>query len=361
MADDADRARGGVSLDAVREAFGLAAHELQAFDPARPRFDAQRPLLVLPGQMAAAAARIAERYPEAHPARALIGGAARPCPARDLPRSAGAWLVAALAPHADLRAADGLRAIMARLCGPDGCPWDGAQTHESLRGALLEESYEAVEAIDRGDAGGLREELGDLLMQIVFHSTIAEATGAFTLDDVVEAVNRKLLRRHPHVFAGEKARDADAVWARWDEIKAQERAAGGGDGSPASALASLPRALPALQRAQTLAGRAARAGLGPPEPAPLDALDAALRALREADPSGGRRAGRLGALLWAAVRYARAHGIDAESALRERTQRFAEAAGAPSGGQPARREPRRVSSGPARGAARPSAEPQEEP
>ena len=162
---------------------------------------------------------------------------------------------------ADTRTVAGLRAIMARLYAPGGCPWDAEQTHESLRSSLIEESYEAVEAIERGDLAGLSEELGDLLMQIVFHTTIAEAAGEFSFDELVEAICRKMLRRHPHVFAGEEASDSSEVWARWEAIKAQERADAGADESPASALASLPRALPALQRAQSLIGRAERSAI----------------------------------------------------------------------------------------------------
>ena len=225
----------------------------------------------------------------------------------------------------DTQSVDGLRAIMARLYAPGGCPWDGEQTHESLRGSLIEEGYEAVEAIDRGDLAGLSEELGDLLIQIVFHTTIAEAAGDFSFDEVVEAICLKMLRRHPHVFGGEQASDSSEVWARWEEIKAQERAESGADESPASALASLPRALPALQRAQSLIGRAERSGIAPADAPPLDALGAAVEALRAQDGANAdTREEALGALLWAVTRYARAHDIDAESALRERAGRYIE-------------------------------------
>ena len=227
----------------------------------------------------------------------------------------------------DTQSVDGLRAIMARLYAPGGCPWDGEQTHESLRGSLIEEGYEAVEAIDRGDLAGLSEELGDLLMQIVFHTTIAEAAGDFSFDEVVEAICLKMLRRHPHVFGGEQASDSSEVWARWEEIKARERAESGADESPASALASLPRALPALQRAQSLIGRAERSGIAPADAPPLEALGAAVEALQahEGAESADTREEALGALLWAVARYARAHDIDAESALRERAGRYIEA------------------------------------
>ncbi len=228
---------------------------------------------------------------------------------------------------ADTRSVAGLRAIMARLYAPGGCPWDSEQTHESLRGSLIEESYEAVEAIERGDLAGLSEELGDLLMQIVFHTTIAEAAGEFSFDELVEAICRKMLRRHPHVFAGEEASDSSEVWARWEAIKAQERADAGADESPASALASLPRALPALQRAQSLIGRAERSAIAPPDAPPLEALGGALEGLRaqEGDGDARDRDELLGALLWAAARYARAHDLDAEGVLRERANAFIDA------------------------------------
>ena len=222
---------------------------------------------------------------------------------------------------------DGLRAIMARLLGPGGCPWDREQTHESLRPHLIEEAYEAAEAIDRGDAAALREELGDLLMQVHFHAALAEAAGAFALEDVIASAADKLVRRHPHVFGDDDAGGPDEIWARWDAIKAAERAAAGGDGANASPFASLPAALPALQRAQSVQGRAARAGLG----AAPDGEEAALAAVSEAASAlggapEGERGERLGALLWAAAAWARAAGLDAESALRERTARFAAAA-----------------------------------
>ena len=221
-----------------------------------------------------------------------------------------------------MRALAGLRAIMERLLGPDGCPWDREQTHESLRGSLIEEAYEAVEAIDRGSSDELREELGDLLMQVFFHAAIAEAGGAFAIEDVVEAIARKMVRRHPHVFADAEAGDAAALWARWDAIKSEERAAAGKAGADDSPFASLPAALPALQRAQSLQGRAARAGIGEPASGrtPGEDLESALAGLAAA--TEGERGERLGALLWAAAAYARREDLDAESALRAASARF---------------------------------------
>ena len=313
------------SLDTILDAFGLAPSEVQAFDPAHPHVDAQRTLLVLAAQREPAAAVIAERYPPAHGVMSLTteGVTETTTDALDPGDPAEAWLVSPLAPEQDARSLEGLRGIMERLYSPDGCPWDYDQTHESLRSYLIEESYEAIEAIDRGDLDGLREELGDILLQVFFHAVVAQASGAFTLDDIAETIVRKMVRRHPHVFGdAERGSTAEEQWTRWDAIKAAERAEAGKSGDEDSPFASLPVALPALQRAQSVLGRATRAGLGeaPSAGAALPALAAAIEAL--AGAPAGERDERLGALLWAAAAYARAEDVDAEGALRERTTRF---------------------------------------
>lgn len=313
------------SLDTILDALGLAPSEVQAFDPAHPHVDAQRPLLILAPQREPAASAIAERYPLGHRVMSLTteGVTETTTDALDPGDRAEAWLVSPLAPEQDARSLEGLRGIMERLYSPDGCPWDYDQTHESLRSYLIEESYEAIEAIDRGDLEGLREELGDILLQVFFHAVVAQASGAFTLDDVAETIVRKMVRRHPHVFGdAERGSTAEEQWTRWDAIKAAERAEAGKSGEDDSPFASLPVALPALQRAQSVLGRAARAGLGeaPSAGAALPALAAAIEAL--VDAPAAERDERLGALLWAAAAYARAEDVDAESALRERTTRF---------------------------------------
>ncbi len=313
------------SLDTVIDAFGLAPSEVQAFDPAHPRVDAQRPLLVLAPQWEPVMPVIADRYPLGHRVMSLTAGrlTETTTDALDPGAAADAWLVAPLAPEQDARSLEGLRGVMEQLYSPDGCPWDYDQTHESLRSYLIEESYEAIEAIDRGDLDGLREELGDILLQVFFHAVVAQTSGAFTLDDVAETIVRKMVRRHPHVFGdADRGSTAEEQWTRWDQIKAAERAEAGKSGEDDSPFASLPVALPALQRAQSVLGRAARAGLGeaPSAGSGLAALAAALEALAEADTA--ERGERLGALLWAAAAWARAEDVDAESALRERTARF---------------------------------------
>ena len=147
-----------------------------------------------------------------------------------------------------------LREIIARLRAPDGCPWDREQTHSSLRSSLIEESYEVVDAIEHGDDAHLCEELGDLLLQVVFHADIAQERGAFTYEDIEATVCKKLLRRHPHVFSDASAQDSAEVLRQWEQIKRKEK----GDG--ASIMDGADRALPALMQAQNVQRKAARIG-----------------------------------------------------------------------------------------------------
>lgn len=162
------------------------------------------------------------------------------------------------------RALDQLLAVMARLRAPDGCPWDRAQDHRSLRHHAVEEVYELLDAIEAGDDTEMAEELGDLLLQIVFHCQMAAERGAFDFETVARRLVDKLIHRHPHVFGDARARTAAAVWEQWDRLKHAEKA-----GTPrqrASALDGIPRHLPALMRAQKLWKKARRAGLAEPPP-----------------------------------------------------------------------------------------------
>jgi MazG family protein len=312
------------SLDSLLAAFALSPHEVQVFDPAHPAFDAQRPLLVLGQQFDEAAPVIAERYPATHSARGASAGNVADAAVGSLPASADAWLIAALPAELDARAFAGLRAVMERLYGPDGCPWDREQTHESLRRYTLEETYELVDAIDRGDVGEMREELGDLLAHILMHTSIAQESGEFRLEDAIESSVTKMVRRHPHVFANEQYESTDALLDRWDEIKAEER---GTKGEPAEeapgALDSVPAAAPALMRSQALIARALRAGLGAPAGNARGRLLDAVDSLSD-EPTDVE----IGALLWHAVEVAREADVDAEEALREVAGRFAAGFGA---------------------------------
>src|SRR5438128_43874 len=152
--------------------------------------------------------------------------------------------------------------IMARLRGPGGCPWDREQTPETLRPYLVEETYEVLDALDRGEPSAVRDELGDLLLQIVFQSELAAEAGRFTIADVARAIADKLVRRHPHVFGDTAVRDASEVMRNWSRIKAEERRAAGLDDD---LFAGVPAALPALMRAEKLGAKARHAGLDWPD------------------------------------------------------------------------------------------------
>jgi tetrapyrrole methylase family protein/MazG family protein len=212
----------------------------------------------------------------------------------------------------DARFSD-LVALMARLRSPEGCPWDREQDHRSLRHCLLEETYEVLEAVDRDDADALCQELGDILLQVLFHAQLAAEAGRFTIEDVLQALHDKLVGRHPHVFGDTSLETAEEVLREWQALKHRERGQMGND-----PIGDVPRNLPALSRAQVVQQRAARAGIARSEEETRGALEQALAQLAEG-PSGGRRTEQaLGELLLAAVDLARARGIDAEQALRER-------------------------------------------
>lgn len=219
---------------------------------------------------------------------------------------------------------DFLVRLMDRLRSPDGCPWDREQDYGTLRGYLLEECYEVVQALDDQDEDALGEELGDLLFQIVFLSRIGKERGRFTIDDVVRGIAEKMVRRHPHVFGDDTARDADEVLRNWEEIKRREKADAGAAGNE-SVLAGIPGALPALQKAQRLGTKAARVGFDwPRHDGLLDKIEEELGELR-AGVEGGRleeiRA-EFGDLLFTLVMLARRLSIDAERALEDTNRKF---------------------------------------
>ena len=216
--------------------------------------------------------------------------------------------------------------IMARLRTPvTGCPWDLEQTFETIAPYTIEESYEVADAIERGDMGDLREELGDLLFQVIFHSRMAEEAGEFALADVVNAINTKMIRRHPHVFEAADGRDADGQTVAWEEMKAAERAAKGKTAEDTSALAGVALSLPALLRAEKLQKRAARTGFDWTEAAHIfDKLDEETAEVKDAMASGDADAieDEIGDLLFVAANLARRLAVDPEQALRRANAKF---------------------------------------
>jgi len=243
------------------------------------------------------------RYPAAHSVTLLQPD--RVTTLADAERDAGGSrfvVLAPLEPFADLASLDTVMRITERLRAPDGCPWDREQTHTSLRPHLLEEAYETLAALDSGDPARLRDELGDLLLQIALHAEIARQEGTFDANEVARRLNEKLIRRHPHVFAGTEIAGGDLL-AQWEQIKREEQ----GDDAK-SLLSGVPRELPALFAAERMLERAARVKIEPPRlDLPLDIDDQDF----------------LGELLFDVVAAARDSGFDAETALREANERFA--------------------------------------
>ncbi len=241
--------------------------------------------------------------------------------ARD--RAAGKWF-------------EKLVALQARLRGPGGCPWDHEQTHESLRRFLIEEAYEVLDAMEEGGPKEFASELGDLLLQVVFHSILAEEAGAFTISDVIESVHTKMVRRHPHVFGNVSAKTSGEVLKNWEQIKREERA---GEGSAAedSILAGVPRSLPGVLEAQELTKRAAKIGFDwenlagileklDEEKRELSALMPPERADLKPGPTKDKSAHKLeeevGDLLFTCVNIARFLGVDPEIALKAANRKF---------------------------------------
>ena len=212
--------------------------------------------------------------------------------------------------------------LMQRLLAPDGCPWDREQTLETLVPYLVEETYEVVDAIAAGDVADHREELGDLLLQIVFQSELRFSEGKFGIDDVARGIVAKLVRRHPHVFGDVVAKDAGSVLANWAKLKAVEKAEKGKHG----ALDGVPKSAPALLRATRTGEKAGAVGFDWTDAeGPRAKIEEELREFDEARGGGdrARMQAELGDLLFAAVNLARKLGLDAEQALRDATDRFA--------------------------------------
>jgi MazG family protein len=212
---------------------------------------------------------------------------------------------------------------MARLRGPEGCPWDREQNFDTIKPYTLEETYEVLDAIDKRDWEELSDELGDLILQVVFYAQMASEAGYFRIEDSLDSINEKLIRRHPHIFGDAEARTADAVKKRWDEIKAEEKAAKNEPVKPL--LDSVPRSLPALMEAQQISSKVARVGFDWPDVEQV--IEKLHEELREIE---GARTGaslekveeEIGDLLFVVVNLARHLKVDPEQALRKSNRKF---------------------------------------
>lgn len=221
--------------------------------------------------------------------------------------------------YADHYHIDDLLRIMELLRSPEGCPWDREQTHQSIRRNMLEEAYEAAEAIDQQDPDHLKEELGDVLLQVVFHARMAQEAGQFIFDDVVDGVCQKLVFRHPFVFGGEQARDSGRALTAWEEQKKAEK----GQKTAGDTLDAVARSLPALMRAEKLQDKARKAGFDWHEIGPaLDKLSEEVDELRQAVEENTNPQEELGDVLFAAVKAGRFLGVDSELTLHAACEKF---------------------------------------
>jgi tetrapyrrole methylase family protein/MazG family protein len=236
----------------------------------------------------------------------------------------------------ELFSGEDLRNIMSLLLAPGGCPWDRAQTHETIRKNLIEEAYETVDAIDSGNPDRIMDELGDVLLQVVFHAAIAEKNGTFTYDNVTDAISRKLISRHSHVFGSDSADSPEAVLSVWDKNKMLEK----GHTSFSQTLQDVPEGIPALMRSEKLQKRAAKAGFDWPDAqGALEKIDEELKEINDELAEAGaalyekvdagsspelyaRVEDEVGDLLFAAVNYSRLLGIDPEVALNRANNKF---------------------------------------
>jgi tetrapyrrole methylase family protein/MazG family protein len=269
---------------------------------------------------------IGQLFPDEHPVRLVHAAGTQAQLVEDLPlylidrsEHIGGLTCLYLPPLEKGSSLEALQEVVAHLRAPEGCPWDREQTHASLRRHLLEESYEAISAMDSEDFAGMREEFGDLLLQIMLNAQIASEEGEFTANDVIRGIHDKIVRRHPHVFGNADIKDVDGVLANWEKLKEQERATNPHEGG---LLEGVPAALPALTQAQEYQERAARVGFDWNEiHGVLEKVAEEVRELGQATDTGDLVA-EMGDLFFSLVNFARWKGLDAESALREANSRF---------------------------------------
>lgn len=307
------------------DALELGGLHVPPFPPSTPALVAQ---IHSPQAASNVKLTLMAHYPDEHMvalvhAAGTSGGLVERLPLYEIDRNPHIGLLTALyvPPLGHEAAFETFQEVIARLRAPDGCPWDREQTHLSLRSYLLEETYETLAALDAGDAQAMREEFGDLLLQIVLHAQIASESGDFNMADILSTIHSKIVRRHPHVFGEMEMMDAQEVLQNWERLKAAERATNGS--AEASLLDGVALALPALSMAEQYQIRAARVGFDWPDVhGVIDKLEEELAEVHAASDEDGTRADEIGDLLFAVANLARWYKIDPESALRLANQRF---------------------------------------
>jgi len=309
---------------ALVDALELVSAHIPPFPPSTPAIIAQ-----IHSQAVASDVKLTlmSLYPDGHPVK-LVHAAGTPqtlvesLSLYEIDRSPHIGLLTALyvPPLGPAASFEAFQEIIAHLRAPDGCPWDKEQTHQTLRPHLLEEAYEVLAALDAGDTGAMREEFGDLLLQVVLHAQIASDYNEFTMSDVLQGIHTKIVHRHPHVFGDVDLKNVEGVLQNWERLKEAERNANGK--SDTGLLDGVALALPALVQAEEYQKRAARVGFDWTEIQGV--IDKVREELDEVFGAtvGERRAAELGDLLFAVVNLARWYGVDAESALRESNARF---------------------------------------
>ena len=306
----------------VSDAAELAGMHHPPFPPSAHTLVAQLYSRALAGEVKLT---LANQYPEEHAVR-LVHAAGTPeqavedLPLHEIDRSGKIAHLTALYIPPLPGALEQFQETIAKLRAPEGCPWDREQTHLSIRGNLMEESYEVLEALDREDPRELAEELGDLLLQILLHTQMATEAGEFRMADVIAGIDEKIHRRHPHVFGGKKVDGVGQVLQNWEEIKAEER--NGKAGGRKGLFDGVPSALPALEQAVSYQKRAARVGFDWPTIEGVKAKIAEETGELEAARGERETTHELGDLIFAVVNLARWLKVDAESALRESNARF---------------------------------------
>ena len=309
---------------ALVDAFDLVTAHVPAFPPSAPALIAQ-----IHSRAMASFVKLAlmANYPDHHPVQLIHAAGTSQAMVEavslyEIDRSAAIGLLTSLYVPAlgTTTSFEAFQEVIAHLRAPDGCPWDREQTHASLRPHLLEEAYEVAAALDAGDAVAMREEFGDLLLQIVLHAQIASESGDFSMTDILQGIHTKIVNRHPHVFGDLLLKDVDGVLHNWEKLKAAERVANGK--SDAGLLDGVPLVLPALAQADQYQRRAARVGFDWTEiEGVLDKVREELDEVRSA-PDDESRGRELGDLFFALVNLTRWYNLDAETILREANARF---------------------------------------